>query len=236
MAESAAPLTVLSAGAVEYVIRQIAHVFTRETGTPVDFTFRTIAGVKALLAEGRNPDIVIGTTAAIAGMEAAGAIVAGTHVTIGATDTGICVRAGAPVPDISTPEKLRDLLLAARSVAYSDPKVGGSSGVWLVELMNGLGILSRVQQKSVLCRNGEDIVRAVASGEAEVGSTFVSEFPLAGGITSAGAIPSDFGNSTSYAAALWEGGGNRDAAGRFLAFATSAGQRPLWAEGGFRPA
>lgn len=236
MADVAAPLTVLSAGAVEYVIRQIGLGFTRDSGTPIEFTFRTIAGVKALLAAGRNPDIVIGTTAAMAELDAAGSLVSGTSVAIGATDTGICVRAGAAVPDISTRDRLRDVLIAARSVAYSDPKVGGSSGVWLVRLMDEMGILAQVTGKSVLCKNGEDIVKAVASGAAEVGSTFVSEFPLAGGITSAGAIPAAFGNATSYAAALWQGGGNREAAGRFLALVTSAGQRPVWTAGGFRPA
>lgn len=42
--------------------------------------------------------------------------------------------------------------------------------------MDRMGILADVQKKSVLCKNGEDIVRAVASGEAEIGSTFVTNF------------------------------------------------------------
>ena len=186
MAVGDAPLDVLSAGAVEYVIRQLGQRFTATSGTPVEFTFRTIAGVKKLLAERHGADVVIGTSSAIRDMELAGDIESGSRVEIGSTQTGICVREGAAVPDISTPEMLRDLLVNARSVAYSDPKVGGSSGIYLVALMDRFGILPQVERKSVLLRNGEEIVKAVASGQAEIGSTFVSEFPLAGGIASAG--------------------------------------------------
>lgn len=231
-----APVTVLSAGAVEYVITDLGRRFTRATGTPIEFTFRTIAGVRKLLDEGKAADIVVGTTPAIVEMEQAGILVPGSRAAIGTTDTGICVREGAPVPEISTPDKLRDLLVAARSVAYSDPQVGGSSGIYLVKLMEQMGILADVQAKSVLCKNGEDIVKAVASGVAEVGSTFVSEFPLASGITSAGAIPAAFGNSTSYAAALLKAGGrNGEAARRFLALVNAPESRAVWTAGGFRP-
>ncbi len=233
---SASPVVVLSAGAVEYVIRDLARRFTADTGIPLDFTFRTIAGVKALLTEGRAADLVVGTSPSIAEMEAAGTLIAGSRVDIGSTETGICVRQGAAVPDISTKERLRELLLAARSVAYSNPQVGGSSGIYLVKLMSELGILADVQAKSVLCKNGEDIVKAVASGAAEVGSTFVSEFPLAGGITSAGAIPAAFGNATSYAAGLRAGCRNQDSARRFLDMLKSSENRSVWQAGGFKPA
>lgn len=236
MPAAAQPVVVLSAGAVEYVIRQLGERFTGATGTPLEFTFRTIAGVRKLLAEGQRADIVVGTSGAIREMEEAGTLVAGTRADIGSTETGMCVRQGAPVPDISTPEKLRDLLAGARSVAYSDPKVGGSSGIYLVAFMDRMGILADVQRKSVLCKNGEDIVRAVATGEAEIGSTFVSEFPLAGGVTSAGAIPSSFGNATSYAAALLKSGSQSDAARSFLSSLRAPGHRAVWSSNGFQPA
>lgn len=232
----APPVVVLSAGAVEYVIRDLGRRFSADTGIALDFTFRTIAGVRALLAEGRAADIVVGTSDAIAELEASGTLLAGSRVEFGSTDTGICVRLGAPVPDISTKVKLRDLLARARSVAYSNPKVGGSSGIYLVKLMDELGILADVERKSVLCKNGEDIVKAVASGEAEVGSTFVSEFPLAGGIASAGAIPAAFGNATSYAAGIHTVGRNKNGARRFLDMVRSNDSRAVWTAGGFRPA
>lgn len=230
------PVTVLSAGAVEFVITDLGGRFTRDTGIPVKFTFGTIAGVRKRLQAGETADMVIGTTSALAEMEQTGILIAGTRSEIGSTETGFCVRAGAPVPDISTPEKFRAALLAARSFAYTDPNVGGTSGIYLRALMERFGIRDAVDAKSVMCINGEDVVTRVASGEAEIGSTFVSEFFLADGITSVGALPASIGNATSYSAALLAAAGNRDAAGRFLAMINAPAQRPTWIAGGFKPA
>ena len=201
-------LKVLSAGAVEYVTTRLAPIFTRDTGIAVSFTFNTIAGVKQRLAKGETADIVIGTTPAIAEMVQAGTAVAGTSVEIGRTLSGICVREGSAVPDISTPEAFKATLLAAKSFAYTDPAAGGTSGIYLTGLMQRLGILDVMTPKAVLCINGEDVVDKVASGQAELGSTFISEFFLGEGVTSAGPLPASIGNATSYSAALLRNAGS----------------------------
>ncbi len=190
-------LKVISAGAVEYIVTPLGAQFMRETGVTVVFTFNTIAGVRKRLASGEKGDIVIGTTPAIQQMEEEGIVVAGTTVELGRTLTGICVREGSPVPDISTPEAFKAALLKARSFAYTDPKAGGTSGIFLTGLLERLGILAEVRAKSVMCINGEDVVSKVVSGQAEIGSTFVSEFILAKGIASAGPLPAAFGNATA---------------------------------------
>ena len=230
-----APLKVLSAGAVEYIVTGLAKTFTKDTGTPVAFTFNTIAGVRKRLDSGETGDIVIGTSPAIKQMEEAGVAVAGSRVELGRTLTGICVRQGTPIPDISTLEAFKATLLACRAFAYTDPAVGGTSGIYLTELMQRLGILEEMQRKAVLCINGEDIVRKVVSGEADLGSTFISEFGLVDGIASAGALPAAFGNVTSYAAALLASGNNRESARSFIGMITAAEQRPSWVAGGFEP-
>jgi molybdate transport system substrate-binding protein len=231
-----APVTVLSANAVEYAITGLGRRFKGETGTAVQFTFGTIGAGRRRLAAGETADIVVGTAAVIDEMEAAGAVLEDSRVEIGSTETGLCVRAGAPVPDISTPDKLREALRAARSIAYSDPKVGGTSGVYFTGLVERLGILEEVKRKSVLCYSGEDIVTHVAAGDAEIGTTFVSEFMLASGIAPVGPLPAPVGNSVSYAAALLPGGTNHDAARRFLAMMTAPAQWHVWLDGGFKPA
>ena len=229
-------LRVISAGAVEYVVTGLGSSFTRDTGIPVAFTFNTIAGVRQRLANGEAGDIVIGTSPAIRQMEEAGIVVVGSRVELGRTSTGICVKHGAPIPDISTPEAFKAALLAARAFALTDPAVGGTSGIYLTGLMQRLGILDAMQPKFVMCINGEDVVGRILSGEADLGSTFVSEFFLKPGIASAGALPASIGNATSYSAALLDVGDNREAARRFIAGLTAPAQRPTWAAGGFEPA
>ena len=129
-------LQVLSAGALKYVATGFAPQFTDETGDQVEFTFGTIGGRAASASpEGETADIIMGTAAAIAQMEQSGVLTAGSRVDLGRTLTGLCVRAGAPLPDISTPEQLQATLLAASAVAYTDPRAGGTSGIFLVGLL-----------------------------------------------------------------------------------------------------
>ncbi len=229
-------LKVISAGAVEFVIRGLAKAFTAETGTSVEFTFNTIAGVRKRLASGESGDIVIGTAPAITEFESAGTVLAGTVVPIGRTHTGICVAPGAPIPDISTPAALKATLLAARSFAYTNPEAGGTSGIFLTGLMERLAILDEMKRKAVLCINGEDVVEKVLSGQAEIGSTFISEFFLGKGVVSVGPLPREIGNATTYAAGLLAPGANRDTAKRFIAMLTATPQRQRWTDGGFEPA
>lgn len=231
-----ATLRVISAGAVECIVTDLALGFTRDVGVAVDFTFNTIAGVKQRLANGETGDIVIGTFAAIQQMEADGTVEPGSRVELGRTLTGICVREGTPLPDISTPEAFKATLLAARSFAYTNPAAGGTSGIYLTGLMQRLGILEVMQAKAVLCINGEDVVSKVVSGAADLGSTFISEFFLVKGVASAGPLPASIGNATAYSAGLLRTGINRDAARAFVATITAPANRRAWVEGGFEPA
>jgi len=59
------------------------------------------------------------------------------------------VREGACQPDISTPEAFKQALLKARSVAYTDPKAGGSGGIMFSALLQRLGIADEIKKKNI---------------------------------------------------------------------------------------
>jgi molybdate transport system substrate-binding protein len=229
-------LKILSAGAVKFVVTNLSGQFEHETGCKLDFTFGTIGEVKKHLAAGRTADIVQGTTPAITELEAAGAVVAGSRRELGRTATGLCVKSGAAKPDISTPDKLKSALLAARSFAYTNPANGGTSGIFLVGLLGRLGIADEIAKKSVLCANGDDVVEKVASGIADLGSTFISEIVLADGADVVGPLPAEVGNTTSYSVGLLTVGQNRELASRWIATLVAPGNRQAWVRGGFEPA
>src|SRR5919201_1902305 len=65
----------------------------------------------------------------------AGKVVANTRVDFVRSGAGVAVRAGAPKPDIGTPEALKKALLAAKSVGYSQ----GPSGVHFMDVLTRLG-------------------------------------------------------------------------------------------------
>ena len=100
------------------------------------------------LENGETADIMMGTAPAIAQMEQSGVLVAGSCTDLGRTLTGICVRDDAPMPDISTPDSFKQTMLDARSIAYTDPQAGGTSGILLVGLLERLGIAEAVGKKA----------------------------------------------------------------------------------------
>ena len=98
---------------------------------------------------------------------------------------GVAVRAGDPVPDISTPDKLRDVLLAAKSVAYSD----SASGVYIRdELFKRLGIEDQMQGRARMIP-ATPVGEIVARGEAEIGFQQEAELLPVSGITVVGLLP-----------------------------------------------
>jgi molybdate transport system substrate-binding protein len=229
-------LRVLSAGAVKYAVTHFAGSLARATGEEVAFTFGTIGQVRQRLAGGETADVVIGTAPAIAELAQAGVLVAGSRADLGRTFTGVCVRDGAPIPDISTPETFRQAMLAACSLAYTDPQAGGTSGIFLVGLFARLGIADAMRAKALPCINGDEVVDKVLAGDAELGSTFLSEIVPVKGVRSAGALPAAIENVTAYAAGLMAGSANGEAAARFIAMLAAPGQRDAWVSFGFEPA
>ena len=100
---------------------------------------------------------------------------------------GVAVRAGTPVPDISTAAKLRDALLAARSVVYSD----SASGVYVRnELFKRLGIEAEMASKAHVIP-ATPVAEIVARGEADLGLQQVAELLPVQGIVFAGRLPAD---------------------------------------------
>src|SRR6266480_633754 len=108
----AAELKVIGGGPVEGTIKDLSAAFARATGHKVEGTFDTVGVIQAKLKAGEKPDIIILTPAAMDQLDKNGSLVAGTRVELARARSGFAVRAGAPVPDISTPEALKKTLLA----------------------------------------------------------------------------------------------------------------------------
>src|SRR5262249_61742205 len=95
--------------------------------------------ISKLISESEGGDVILSTTPGIDSLIKAGKIVAGSSTPIASCGVGISVRKGAPKPDISTVGGLKQALLPAKAVAYSDPSGGGASGLHLVQVLQPLG-------------------------------------------------------------------------------------------------
>jgi molybdate transport system substrate-binding protein len=229
----AAEVKVLAALAVQDALGPLALRFWRERGHTILIDYSTVGAIRKRLAGGERADVVVVTSEAADEMERAGELLVGTSAPVAATRTGLAIREGAAAPDISTLEKFSAALLAARSIAYTDPKTGGAFGSYFAKELERLGLLEAVNAKAVLRRGSHEIVKAVASGEAEVGVTFISTIVSTPGLRVAGPLPPPLLTMERFSAGVLRdnisGGAAIDFA-RTLHDATSADQ---WKAAGF---
>ena len=115
---------------------------------------------------------------------------------------GVAVRDGAPVPDISTVDALKARLIAAKSVAWIDPKVGGAAGAAIVILLQKMDIADEVMKKSVYGKTGAEAVQKMAAGEADIAISFISEIKPIKGAKVVGPLPAAVQSPATYAGAV----------------------------------
>jgi molybdate transport system substrate-binding protein len=202
----AAEIKVVSGGAFKQVLNALAAQYRKDTGNTLAISYRTVGQHLDLIRAGKEAfDVAVLTPAAIDGLIKDGKVMPGTRTDLAKTDIGVAVRAGAPLPDISSVEAFKRALLAAKSVAYIDPKAGGSSGIYVGGLLERLGIAAQVNAKAVLVHGGA-VADHVADGEAELGIHQISEILPVKGVTLVGPLPADIQNFTVYAAGIGSAG------------------------------
>jgi molybdate transport system substrate-binding protein len=231
-----AEIKVLSAGAVKSLVETLGTEFERVSGHKLDVTFATAFAQRERILNGAAADLVIVSESIVAELESLGLVVAGSAQGLGRTVTGVIVPEGAPSPDISTVEAFKQALLNAKSVAYTDPKAGGSGGIMFAGLLQRLGIADAVNAKAVLCKGGLDVSTKIAEKRAEIGTTFISEALPVKGLKVVGPLPGELHNANTYAAAIHKAARFPGGAAAFLKALTDPVTRPRWKAAGLDPA
>ena len=229
-------IKVISAGAVQAMIEAIGREFERDSGHKLDLNFGTAGSLSVRFNGGETTDLLILPQATIAALEKEGRLLPGSRTDLGRTITGVAIREGAVAPDIATPEAFRQALLKARSVAYSDPQAGGSSGTFFAGLLKQLGIADEINKKAILGKRGFEVAQAVADGRAEIGTTFISEILTVKGARVIGPLPGALHNSNTYTAAIPAASTQRAGAQALLAALTHPATRARWTAAGLEPA
>jgi len=132
---SAAEIHVLAPTSLVFGLQAFAKSYTQETGTIVTFNVGNAGTRPGKLDSGAPADVIVLSAADMDAMEAKGALAANSKTNLGRDPIGYLVKAGAPHPDISTPDKLRTALLAADLVIYNDPTSGSASGAIVGDIM-----------------------------------------------------------------------------------------------------
>ncbi len=230
-----ADLKVISAGAVRGLIAQIIDDYSRQTGQKFDFTIGTTGQLRNIIASGQHADLVIVSTPLMGELEATGKLMPGSRADLGRVGIGVVVREGLPSPDVSTPDALKQALIAARSVAYTNPAEGGTSGIYFANLADRLGVGDAIHKKQVLTRGGREAAIEVAEGRADMAIVFISEAVAVKGVKLAGPLPPSLQDYSAYAAAIPASSTDAAAARVFIAALTSPAMAERWRANGFEP-
>lgn len=196
-AARAAEITVVSGGGpLPDVLGTLVPMFEKATGNKVTVNFMGGPEIVANLKGGAT-DLVIHNTEIVDQLAARGDVAANGKTLLMISKLGLAVKAGAPRPDVSTPDKLKAALLAARSVGYSQ----GNSGQHFQTVMQRLGITDAVKGKAVVV-TGRPVGAAVASGEAQIGVQQVAELRPVAGIDVIGELPPELQKQIPYSAGV----------------------------------
>jgi molybdate transport system substrate-binding protein len=231
----AADLKVISAGAVRGLIAQIIEDYSRQTGQKFDFTIGTTGQLRTVITAGQPADLIIISIPLMEELEKTGKLVPGSRADLGRVGIGVTVREGASAPDVATPDTLKKALIEARSVAYTDPAEGGTSGIYFNGLVERFGIADAIKKKAVLTKGGREAAIEVAEGRAEMAIVFMSESIAVKGVKIAGPLPPSLQDYSAYAAAIPGNSTDAAAARAFIAALTSAAMAERWRANGFEP-
>src|SRR5437867_1510375 len=111
-----AELRVHSGGAPRDALKLIAPVYEQQSGHKLQFTYAIVGAIQQRLLAGEQTDVVLLPAPLLESLEKAGKLKPGSRGLLARVGIAVVVREGAPKPDVSTPEKLRDALTKARSI------------------------------------------------------------------------------------------------------------------------
>jgi len=226
-------LRVFCARSMHVAVTALARRFAAGRDAAPDIVFEPMGALQARLAAGETADVLILATAAIDALAKSGALVEAGRADIARAPIGIAIRDGAPAPDIATPKGFENALTAARTIALSDPAVGGSAGIYLRDLFRRIGLADMIAAKTVRQKSGVAAADAVGRGEADLAMTFIPELLQGKGVRILGPLPPPYGHVTGYAAGVAAGSDCPDEAGAFIAALTAPGARDVWVAAGF---
>jgi molybdate transport system substrate-binding protein len=227
-------LHVLSGGAAQGAVTALSGEFKASTGYEIDGTFGAVGAMKETLLAGAPADVLILTRAWIDELVASGWVVAETCADLGRVRTGVAVRAGDPLPDVSTADGLRAALRSAGAVYFPDPQ-RATAGIHFVRVLETLGIAAEIAGRLSTHPNGATAMRelAKASGDRPIGVTQITEILNTPGVTLVGPLPHEFELATIYTAAVSTRAAAPDAARRLVALLSAAEARGVREKAGF---
>jgi molybdate transport system substrate-binding protein len=210
---------------------ELVPAFEKSTGHRVSTIWGGVNEIANRVAGGETADIVILPVAQIDDLIAKGKLLAKSRVELAKSGVGVAVRIGAPKIDIRYGDAIKNALLAAKSISYSN----GPSGAHMADLIKKWGIADQVKAKIVIAPPDTPVGVVLARGGADIGFQQVSELLHVKGIDYLGPLPADVQEITAFAAALHSMAKTPDAAAALVKYLSAPAAAPIIRKTGMEP-
>jgi molybdate transport system substrate-binding protein len=236
-AGDAAEIKVLTSRAMNHVLTDLADAFQRTSEHKIAIILAPPAEIRRRILNGEVMDLAMSSEANIGGLVQQGKIAPDSKLALASVGVGVAIRAGSAKPDIGSAEALKRALLAARSIVYTDPAVGGASGIHFEKVLDRLGIAKEIKAKSILNARAATTPSAeiVARGEAELGIQLISEIVSVPGAELLGPLPAELQTITVISTGIVMTASEPDAARTLLKFLTSPAAAAVIKAAGMEP-
>ena len=219
-------IKIISSMATRLLLTELAAQWQQDTD--IEAVIESVGGLDAAkrVQAGEAFDGVVLAVDAIDKLIASGHIVAGSRVDLVSSSVAVAVRAGSPLPDISSEAALRRAVLAAPTIGYST----GPSGVAIIALFERWGLTPTLQSRIVQTPPGVPVGTLLARGELgeqALGFQQLSELMHLPGISVVGTLPEPVGVTTVFSIAACTSSSSREELSRFTAFMASSDAAPV---------
>jgi molybdate transport system substrate-binding protein len=225
-------LRVLSSNGMKGSMEELQPQSEKAIGRSVAIEFGSTASLKKRIEMGEAFDVTIITTEAIDDLIKQGKLTGASRVDVGRSELGIGIRAGAPKPDIRTPEALKRALRETKSITY--PQDGASRG-YIEKMFDRMAIAAEVKPKIILAPGSGPATESVAAGKAAMVITLFSEIVPTHGVEILGPLPGEYQSDIRFGAATSATSKNADAAKALIAFLSGPKAAPVLKAKGIEP-
>lgn len=227
----AAELKVIAGGSMTAPLNQLSPEFEKATGHKLSIHFDSTPNIIARVNAGTPFDVVVVPVDVFKDAAAKARFLPGPTVDIARVGYGMVVRAGAPKPDIATPDAFKKALLAAASVAYLP---ASAAGAHVTKVFERLGIAEEMKAKTRVQASPAQIPQAVAKGEADVG-VFLSNVLIAPGVELVGPFPGNLQQELVFTSAVAADSREADAAKALIDYLRSPAATAVIKAAGMTP-
>ncbi len=223
-------LRILSTGAPKGGVAACAEAFGKLSRQEVGVSFVTAPVLREKVEAGEaDADVIVAPVKRMDEFEAEGHVLPGIRSIVGSVKAGVVVWDGAPDPDISSAESLKAALLTADSVVYNV----ATSGTYIVQMIERLGIAKAIEDKVVRVPNGSGVMLHLAESKNpnEIGFGQLTEIRVhenrGVAVRLVGALPKELENVTTYCAAVFGDAADPEGAKALVRFMATAEGRKL---------